>query len=114
MVLVDATYKTTKYSLPIFQMCIKTNSGYKIVASFVIENETVALITEALQIIKAWNPEWCYKYFMTDYDREEIAALESTFPGKIYATVLISNEISSKIIWLNVMLDDAFAAIPPT
>ena len=29
--LLDATYKTTKYNLPLFFLCVLTNSGYQIV-----------------------------------------------------------------------------------
>lgn len=79
--LLDATYKTTKYALPLFQLCVKTNCGYKIVASFITQNETTAAISEALSLIKSWNPEWQWQYFMTDYDKEEINALERIFPG---------------------------------
>ena len=33
--LMDATYKTTKYSLPLFFLCVKTNVNYTVVAEFV-------------------------------------------------------------------------------
>lgn len=33
--LLDATYKTTKYSLPLFFVVVKTNVDYQVVASFV-------------------------------------------------------------------------------
>lgn len=29
--LIDATYKTTKYALPLFFVCVKTNCGYSVV-----------------------------------------------------------------------------------
>ena len=29
--LLDATYKTTKYAVPLFFLCVKTNSGYAVV-----------------------------------------------------------------------------------
>ena len=29
--LMDATYKTTKYDIPLFFVCVLTNSGYEIV-----------------------------------------------------------------------------------
>ena len=40
IILLDATYKATRYALPLFFMVVKTNVDYQIVASFVIENET--------------------------------------------------------------------------
>ena len=39
LVLIDATYKTTKYALPLFFICVHTNVGYKVVAEFICENE---------------------------------------------------------------------------
>ena len=33
MILLDATYKTTRYGLPLFFMIVKTNVDYQIVAS---------------------------------------------------------------------------------
>ena len=45
-------YKTTKYSLPLFFVVVKTNVDYQVVSSFVVQDETRAAITEALRIIK--------------------------------------------------------------
>lgn len=36
ILLIDATYKTTKYDLPLFFICVPTNVGYCVVAEFVI------------------------------------------------------------------------------
>ena len=80
MVLVGATYKTTRYALPLFFMVVKTNVDYHIVVSFVAENETQEAITEVLEVIKSWNPQFSPKFGMTDYCNEEIKSLESTFP----------------------------------
>ncbi|RXN31442.1 sentrin-specific protease 2-like isoform X2 [Labeo rohita] len=48
MVLLDATYRTTKYALPLFLLVVRTNVGHKPIAEFICENETTAAITEAL------------------------------------------------------------------
>lgn len=32
--LLDATYKTTKYAVPLFFLCVKTNSGYAVVGKY--------------------------------------------------------------------------------
>ena len=48
MIFLDATYRTTRYALPLFFLVVKTNVDYQIVATFVIESETTAYITEAL------------------------------------------------------------------
>lgn len=83
LILLDATYKTTRYTLPLFFLTVKTNVDYQIVATFVTESETKNAITEAVQIISDWNPNFQPLYGMTDYCNEEIDALESVFPGKL-------------------------------
>ena len=42
LILLDAAYKTTRYSLPLFFLTVKTNMDYQIVAIFVTENETTS------------------------------------------------------------------------
>ena len=79
LVLMDATYKTTKYAIPLFFICVHTNVGYKVVAEFLCQNEDKECIAEALDIIKSWNPTWRPKYFMVDYSTAEINAIESVF-----------------------------------
>ena len=56
MKLLDATYKTTRYTLPLMFIVIKTNVDYQIVASFVIENETYEATSGGLAVTKSWNP----------------------------------------------------------
>ena len=80
--LLDATYKTMKYELPLFFLVVKTNVNYTVVASFVIQRETTASIQEALGIFRDWNDSWKPRYFMTDLCQEEITAIENTFPGR--------------------------------
>ncbi|XP_047124564.1 uncharacterized protein LOC100210608 isoform X2 [Hydra vulgaris] len=81
LVFLDATYRTTRYALPLFFLVVKTNIDYQVVAIFVCENETTDAITEALMCIKEWNSKFQPKYFLTDYSNEEINSLESVFPG---------------------------------
>ena len=77
--LLDATYKTTKYDIPFFFLCVKTNVKYKVVATFVIQYETTNGIAETLSVIKDWNSNWSPSYFMTDFSEEEIGAIEQAF-----------------------------------
>ena len=84
LILLDATYKTTRYSLPVFFLTWKTNADYQIVATFATENEMTQSTTEALAIIKSWNLEVCPKYGMADYCNEEIDAVESVFSGLFF------------------------------
>ena len=79
LVLLDATYRTTRYALPLFFSVVKTNIDYQIVGAFVSENESEESITETLQILKQWNPEFKPKYFMTNYSTEEIGAVKTVF-----------------------------------
>ena len=79
--LIEATYKTTKYDLALFFICVKTNVGYSVVAEFVVQSETAESISEALAKLKLWNPNWCPPYFMSDYSEAELVALEEVFPA---------------------------------
>lgn len=64
--LLDATYKTTRYALPLFFLAVKFNGDYQVVGSFVTEDETVGSIKEALEVLSKWNPDWSPPFFMTD------------------------------------------------
>jgi hypothetical protein len=79
--LLDATYKTSKYDLPLFFLCVATNVGYSPVATFLIPDEKTESISRGLAVLKKWNSNWTPKYFMTDFDWKEITAIETTFPG---------------------------------
>ena len=50
MCLLDATYKTTRYALPLFFLFVRTNVHYIVVATFLTQNEDSASIAEALDI----------------------------------------------------------------
>ena len=80
--LLDATYKTTRYALPLFFLAVKTNVDYQVVRSYVTEDETVCSIKEALEVVREWNPDWSPHLFMTDNCSQEIQAIENLFPGK--------------------------------
>uniref|UniRef100_A0A1X7TU77 MULE transposase domain-containing protein n=1 Tax=Amphimedon queenslandica TaxID=400682 RepID=A0A1X7TU77_AMPQE len=45
--LIDVTYKTTKYELPPFFICIETNGGYSIFAQFITQFQAAYYIEEA-------------------------------------------------------------------
>ena len=91
ILLLDATYKTTRYALPLFFLTVKTNIDYQIVGTFVIENETREAITAALSVFKSWNPSLCPINCMTDYCNEEINSLEDVFPGNITINIIFWN-----------------------
>lgn len=84
MCLLDATYRTTKYDLPLYFLCVRTNVCYEVVGSFVIQHENMECVKEALMVFKEWNANmWEPSYFMVDFAEEEIQALEMVFPGII-------------------------------
>ena len=76
----DGTYKTTRCALSLFFLVAKTNVDYQIVGTIVCEEESTENITEALNIIKDWNPGLKLLYFMTDYSDEEITSIKTLFP----------------------------------
>ena len=79
--LLDATYKTSRYALPLFFMCVRINVNYIVVASFIVQSETTAAVAEALEIMKEWNPDWNPRNWMVDFSEIEIKALQSVFAG---------------------------------
>ena len=79
--LLDETYKTTLYAIPLFFMVVKTNVDYEVVGAFVCDAEGTENIMSALKILKSWNPYWSPLYSMVDYCSEEINAIEALFPG---------------------------------
>ena len=75
MCLMDAIYKMTRYDLPLFFICVRTNAGYCVVAEFIIQSESATNIIEALLLITSWNPQWKPQFFITDCSEAEISAL---------------------------------------
>lgn len=78
--LMDATYKTTRYDIALFFICVRTNVGYQVVGEFITQSETSEQIAEALTILKSWNHSWSPPYFMVDYSDAELGAIEQVFP----------------------------------
>lgn len=83
VLLLDATYKTTQYSLPLFLLVIKTNVNYCPVGFFVVQNEDSKSIAEALSVFRSWNPNWLPQYILVDYSEAEINAINSTFQQQV-------------------------------
>lgn len=81
--LLDATYKTTRFAVPLFFLVVKTNVDYQVVGSFVTQGESKECILEGLQVLANWNPNWKPACFMTDYSEAEINAIEEIFTGTI-------------------------------
>ena len=56
MTFLDATYRTTRYAVPLFFVCVHTNSDYIVVATLVTEHEDTKSVAEALQALSTMNP----------------------------------------------------------
>ena len=56
-----------QYDLPLFLVCVRTNVGYCAVAEFITQSETTEAISEALKILKEWNPNWNPPFVLCDY-----------------------------------------------
>jgi len=96
MCLIDATYKTTAYDMPLFFfLCVPTNVGYVNAASFLLTDERQESIAIALQYIHTWNPEWCPAHFLSDFHEGQINALESVFPGNLLCFSIIISWLHS-------------------
>ena len=78
--LIDATYKTTKYDLALFFLCVRTNVNYTVVAEFIVQCESANEIADALTIIRQWNPDWSPPFFKSNYSEAEHLAITQVFP----------------------------------
>lgn len=83
--LIDAMYRTVPYQLALFLLMVKTNVGYSVVASFMLENEEASAISEVLTMIKKAvedrGYDWVGRYFMADKSWAEYNGIKKTFPS---------------------------------
>ncbi|XP_062287897.1 uncharacterized protein si:dkey-31c13.1 isoform X1 [Scomber scombrus] len=79
MCLLDATYRTSKYSVYLFFLYVRTNVNYIVVGVFVTQSQKKEDIREALEVFKKWNADWNPSHFMSDFCEAEIGALEEVF-----------------------------------
>lgn len=82
--LMDATYNTNIYDMPLFVLSVPTNVGYVVVASILLTNEEKASFDAAIRLIAEWNPDWKPRYAMSDFNMAQISAFETVFPGRFY------------------------------
>lgn len=82
MVFLDATYRTTRYAVPLFFVCCHTNAGYMVVGIMVLEKEDSSSLAEALAKLKEMNIGWSPKGFMIDASEIETSAIGQIFPGR--------------------------------
>ena len=82
MTMLDATYRTSRYALPLYCLAVRTNVDHQVVGIFIPERETTHSIIEALTVIVHANPEWSPLFYVTDMDEREMSAMAHLFPGK--------------------------------
>ena len=63
-----------QYDLHLFLVCVWTNVGYCAVAEFVTQSKTTEAISEVLNILKEWNPNWNPPFVLGDYSEAKISA----------------------------------------
>ena len=79
MILLDATYRTTRYALPLFFVVVQTNVNFQVCRVIVLQEESTEMITKTLKIFKEWNSMVSLKYAFVDFDEREITLLEIVF-----------------------------------
>ena len=52
MILQDATYKTTKYPLPLFSVVVQTNVKFNVCCAIVLQEQSTEMITKELKVFK--------------------------------------------------------------
>ena len=79
MILLDATYKTTKHALPLLFVVLQATVSFQVCSIIVLLEESTEMIPKALKIFKEWNPMVSPKYAFVDFDGCEITSLEKVF-----------------------------------
>ena len=64
---IDSTYNTTIYDLPLFVICLMTNVGYVSAASFLLSDERQESIAAELKRVRQCNPDWKPQHVMSEY-----------------------------------------------
>jgi hypothetical protein len=75
---------TTRYAVPLFFLCVKTNINYIVVETFITQIKDSSSIHETLQLLlNHLSPVWTLQFFMVDYCEVEMNALEQAFSGML-------------------------------
>ena len=70
--------------MPLFMLCVPTNSGYVVAATFLTTDEEARSIEGGLRAIARWCPEWQPTCVMSDFSYAQISAFETVFPGTLF------------------------------
>lgn len=66
--------------MPLLVIACSTNHQYIPVLYGLLQNEKEHMFSEALQILKMWNPNWSPSFIINDYSNAQINALKRNFP----------------------------------
>lgn len=94
MCLIDSTYNTSVYDLPLFALAVKTNVGFTYVVTSLIVNETTASFVDILTRVRQSNPSWNPAAFVTDFNEAQINALTTVFPGFFSMKLHLLNNVA--------------------
>ena len=78
MILLDTTYKTTKYALPLFFVVVQIRCC-QVRCIIVLHEKSTETITKALKIFKEWNSMVSSKYAFANFDESKITSLKIVF-----------------------------------
>ena len=79
MILLDTTYKITKYTLPMLFIVVQTNVHFQLCCGKYLQEESTKMISKALKISKEWNSMISPKYTFVDFYKHEIISLGIVF-----------------------------------
>ncbi|XP_036832778.1 uncharacterized protein LOC110523283 [Oncorhynchus mykiss] len=77
----DAAYKRTRFPLPLFFLCVRTNVSVAPVGLFVVQSRSAEALGEALGVFRQWNRGWSPAYILTEHCPVEMKAVEAAFTG---------------------------------
>ena len=88
MILLDATYKTPNYALPLFFVVVQANVNFQVCCCIIVlQEESTEIITKPLKIFREWNPMVSPKYAFVDFGEREITSLEIALRQLRYSCV---------------------------
>ncbi|XP_064799341.1 uncharacterized protein LOC135518249 isoform X1 [Oncorhynchus masou masou] len=77
----DAAYKRTRFPLPLYFLCVRTNVSVAPVGLFVVQSRSAEALGEALGVFRQWNRGWSPAYILTEHCPLEMKAVEAAFTG---------------------------------
>lgn len=77
----DAAYKRTRFPLPLFFLCVRTNVSVVPVGLFVVQSRNAEALGEALGVFRQWHRGWSPAYILTEHCPVEMKAVEAAFTG---------------------------------